>query len=392
MRLFGNAVQNLYAALSITAPSGYVALTLSGSSGQSALSVFGNSAFTGNVGIVSQASGQALAVNNNANTLQYLYVNATGGVVIGNPGTNYGLSVTGGASLPALYAQAGTGQLALSVSGVSGQYSAQVSGVTTSGVSYGLSILAGTNSSDTSFNVNNAASTAQYFNIRGDGSVAIGGATQNGPGCLSILKSLTAASTGQAVQHSLLSSYQLTPGTGAFLSNAYLYVGGSGGNYLAFGQNPATAGDPYAQWIQSGFSSTSSVYYSIALNPAGGNVTIGSSSTSSGLLLNGNPIYAGIPVNVQSANYTTVLGDANKCIQNTNNVTIAANSSVAYPIGTAITFVNSGGSAISIAINSDTMYLSPGGSTGTRTLATYGIATALKTGSTTWRISGTGLS
>jgi len=381
MRLFGNAVQNLYAALSITAPSGYVALTLTGSSGQSALSVFGNSAFTGNVGIVSQASGQALAVNNNANTLQYLYVNATGGVVIGNPGTNYGLSVAGGASLPALYAQAGAGQFALSVSGVASQYSAQVSSVTTSGVSFGLSILAGTNFSDTSLNVNNAASTAQYFNIRGDGSVAIGGATQNGPGCLSILKSLTAASTSQSVQHALLSSYQAVPGTGAFLSNAYLYVGGSGGNYLAFGQNPITAGDPYAQWIQSGFNSASPTYYDIALNPAGGGVTI-----------NGNPIYAGIPQNNQTSNYTTVLSDANKHIQSTNNVTIAANSSVAYPIGTAITFVNSGGSAISIAINSDTMYLSPGGSTGTRTLATYGIATALKTGSTTWRISGTGLS
>jgi hypothetical protein len=73
--------------------------------------------------------------------------------------------------------------------------------------------------------------------------------------------------------------------------------------------------------------------------------------------------------------------------------TIPANSSVAYPIGTAITFVNDGGAnACTISITSDTLVLLPDGSTGSRTLARYGVATAIKVTSTRWVISGAGLS
>jgi hypothetical protein len=64
---------------------------------------------------------------------------------------------------------------------------------------------------------------------------------------------------------------------------------------------------------------------------------------------------------------------------------------VAYPIGTAISFVNLSATAISIAITTDTMYLAGFGTTGTRTLAQYGTATALKITSTAWMISGNGL-
>jgi hypothetical protein len=70
--------------------------------------------------------------------------------------------------------------------------------------------------------------------------------------------------------------------------------------------------------------------------------------------------------------------------------TIAANGSVAYPVGTVITFVNNTTSS-SIAINSDTMTLAGSATTGTRTLAANGIATAYKIASTSWLISGTGL-
>ena len=65
---------------------------------------------------------------------------------------------------------------------------------------------------------------------------------------------------------------------------------------------------------------------------------------------------------------------------------------VPYPIGTAITFV-AGPSAttVSIAIASDTMYLTGTGTTGTRTLAAYGSATAIKVSATVWFIAGTGL-
>jgi len=107
--------------------------------------------------------------------------------------------------------------------------------------------------------------------------------------------------------------------------------------------------------------------------------------------------FRNIPFNSQSAAYTAVLADSGKVIfhpstdANARTFTIPANSSVAYAIGTAITFINMTSQAVTIAITTDTMYLSSAGTTGSRTLAQYGSATAIKMTSTTWLISGSGL-
>ena len=107
--------------------------------------------------------------------------------------------------------------------------------------------------------------------------------------------------------------------------------------------------------------------------------------------------FLNIPINSQSAAYTLVLADAGKAIlhpstdANARTFTIPANSSVAYPVGTAISFINMTSNVVSIAITTDTMYLSSAGTTGTRSLAQYGSATAIKMTSTTWLISGSGL-
>ena len=107
--------------------------------------------------------------------------------------------------------------------------------------------------------------------------------------------------------------------------------------------------------------------------------------------------FRNIPQNSQSASYTLVLADAGKHIfhpstdANARTFTIPANSSVAYPIGTAITFINMTAAVVTIAITTDTMYLSSAGTTGSRSLAQYGSATAIKMTSTTWLISGSGL-
>jgi hypothetical protein len=105
-----------------------------------------------------------------------------------------------------------------------------------------------------------------------------------------------------------------------------------------------------------------------------------------------------IPQNSQSAAYTTVAADAGKHILHPSadttarTWTIDSNANVAYPIGTAITFVNQNGAGvITIAITSDTMRLAGTGTTGNRTLAANGVATAIKITSTEWIISGTGL-
>jgi hypothetical protein len=107
--------------------------------------------------------------------------------------------------------------------------------------------------------------------------------------------------------------------------------------------------------------------------------------------------YLTIPQNSQSAAYTLVLADSGKHIfhpstdANARTFTIPANGSVAYPIGTALTFINMTSQVVTIAITTDTMYLSSAGTTGSRSLAQYGSATAIKMTSTTWLISGSGL-
>ena len=106
-----------------------------------------------------------------------------------------------------------------------------------------------------------------------------------------------------------------------------------------------------------------------------------------------------IPVvqNSQSTAYTTVLADAGKQIyhpasdNNARTFTIDSNANVAFPIGTTIVFVNDI-NTLTIAITSDTMYLGGTSTTGSRTLAAHGYATALKVGTTEWIISGPGLS
>ena len=108
--------------------------------------------------------------------------------------------------------------------------------------------------------------------------------------------------------------------------------------------------------------------------------------------------FRNIPQNSQSTAYTLVLADSGKHILHPSadttarTFTIPANSSVAYPVGTAITFINQNGAGVvTIEITTDTMRLSPAGTTGSRTLAANGSATCIKITSTEWIISGSGL-
>ena len=108
--------------------------------------------------------------------------------------------------------------------------------------------------------------------------------------------------------------------------------------------------------------------------------------------------YINVPQVSKSGPYTTVMSDQGKHIlhpaaDGTARIfTIDSNANVPYAIGTAITFVNENSAgAVTIAITTDTMRLAGAGTTGSRTLAANGVATALKITSTSWIISGTGL-
>lgn len=84
-----------------------------------------------------------------------------------------------------------------------------------------------------------------------------------------------------SVQHQLLSGAQFAPTVGTFLAGAHTVHSGAGGNYLAMGQYPSGSANQYGQWLQSGYPATSgAVYYPLILNPLGGNVVVGATTTS----------------------------------------------------------------------------------------------------------------
>ena len=106
------------------------------------------------------------------------------------------------------------------------------------------------------------------------------------------------------------------------------------------------------------------------------------------------PGYMGLPQNSKSSAYQLVIGDAGKHIYvtTTATITIPANGTVAYPIGTVINLIAGSGVTITVAITTDTLYLGGTGTTGSRTIAAFGMATLVKLTSTTWIIGGTGVS
>lgn len=108
---------------------------------------------------------------------------------------------------------------------------------------------------------------------------------------------------------------------------------------------------------------------------------------------------ANLAQNSQSANYTTTLADANTMIfhpgsdTTARTFTIDSNANVPYAIGDSLVFcADNAAGLITIAINTDTLRLAGAGTSGSRSLAANGIATAIKVTATSWLISGTNLS
>jgi len=102
--------------------------------------------------------------------------------------------------------------------------------------------------------------------------------------------------------------------------------------------------------------------------------------------------YRGAPQNAQTAAYQLALADNGKHISiTTGGVTIPANSAAAFPVGATIVIFNNSGSSQNIAITTDTLRQAGTTNVGTRALANYGLATCVKVATTTWVITGAGL-
>lgn len=96
----------------------------------------------------------------------------------------------------------------------------------------------------------------------------------------------------------------------------------------------------------------------------------------------------------KSADYTLTLTDVGiyHPASDANTRTFTIDGALAYPVGTALTFFNLSANTVNLAITTDTMYMAGLGTTGTRSLAQFGIATAVKLASGEWLVSGTNLS
>jgi hypothetical protein len=110
-----------------------------------------------------------------------------------------------------------------------------------------------------------------------------------------------------------------------------------------------------------------------------------------------NAGFRGIPQTSFSANTTIAATHNGRHLYhpasdaNARTLTIDSNANLALPIGFTFTAINDTSQAVTIAITTDTLVLAGTGTTGSRTLAQYGVATAVKVTSTRWVISGTGL-
>ena len=255
-----------------------------------------------------------------------------------------------------------------------------------------LPATAGAASSLLQSNGSGVTSWVTALTLTGGASVAL--TVNQNSGALGIVSQATAgsvASIGVAGNGNVYgtSSFDMFQNAG----NAAFLVNRASGGTLSFGTNAATGMLTLA----------SAGNFTVAAPTSGVAVTIraftGTHSTqiadSANTLYNAG--YLESPVLIKSTPYTAVLEDSGKTLYYNGTgaatFTIPGNATVAYPIGSILTFVNdaTGATNMTIAITSDTLALSPGGTTGSRTLAQFGRATAHKVTNSRWIISGAGL-
>ena len=256
--------------------------------------------------------------------------------------------------------------------------------LTSTGIGTSGQFIKGDGSLDsTAYGTGTVTSVAQSFT---GGLISVSGSPITGSGTLA----LTVAGTSGGIPY--FSSASTWASSGALTANALMIGGGAGS-----APSTTTTGSGILTFL--GTPSSANLASAITDETGSGALMFGTDPSltisSPGTTTVG---YLGLPQQSKSANYTTVMSDSGKHIYhpsgdaNARTFTIDSNSNVAYPIGTTLTFINETSQVVTIAITSDTLVLAGTGSTGSRSLAQYGMATAVKVTSTRWYINGSGLS
>lgn len=96
--------------------------------------------------------------------------------------------------------------------------------------------------------------------------------------------------------------------------------------------------------------------------------------------------------NQQVVDYTINLTDRGKCIDTNSDVTIPKDDSIPFPLGSTVGIANTTNASIQVIPATDVSLVVAGtGTTGTRTLAGYGMATIRYMGNNTWYMIGAGV-
>ena len=150
------------------------------------------------------------------------------------------------------------------------------------------------------------------------------------------------------------------------------------------------------------------------INLAGANIQVTAGGTTTNIQLNsGFTIHAGNGTEVVNtsgnvsisatqmpqvvaANVTLALTDAGKHFYDTSTapitVTIPTNANVAFGNGTVVSFINASAGNISVALQSGVnLYLAGNSTSASRTITSYGMATAIKVNTNDWFINGNGV-
>jgi hypothetical protein len=230
-----------------------------------------------------------------------------------------------------------------------------------------------------------AIGVSSGFSNQGNFAVAIGasaGATNQGN------NSIILNATGAALDQTTANTFTVAPVRNDVANTANIMFYNATSKEITYGNVINVAGN-----ITGGNVLFGSGIVSGTGNITGGNLTI-SGNTATITTANYSIGYLNIPQISLAANTTTALTDSGKHYYSVSAsnlaLTIANNTSVSWPIGTAISIVNRGTANIIIAGGTGvSVYLAGNAIAGNRVVTTYGMATVMNVAANIWMINGT---